>query len=918
MRKGATLANRFVIEGLSRSGAMAAVFKAKDLITGKHVALKVLFGDVREQVSRFLREARILADLDHPHIVKYVTHGQTPDGGQYLAMEWLRGEDLQRHLQRIDMTVGECTRLIARVAGGLALCHEAGIVHRDLKPGNLFLKDAKPAKVKLIDFGVALSAHDITLRTDPGVTLGTPGYMAPEQAQSGMPVDHRADIFSLGCVLFRCLTGRRVFVGDSPMAVMAKTILEEAPRASQFRSNIPQDLDDLIARMLNQDPEQRPASAREVAETLHALTRERASNKLAKLRTMTALTTGEKRLLSVVMAKPPREDSAAGIPVRRLATDVDIDLAEMESVVRSFGGNLKELANGIHIITIEGVGAATDQAGRAAHAALALREAVPGMRLVLATGSGEMSARPVGEVIERAAALLRAEKNTAYVRVDSITARLLESRFDLVADDYGFTLRSTKAAFEETRTLLGRPTPCVGRVRELGFLDAIFDESADESVANAVIVSGPPGIGKSRLRYEFLLNLQARVHNLEIWFGRGDPVSSGSPFSLVAPAIRQAAGFIEGESVELRRKKLSARLSLYLQPSEIQRVATFVGELIGVRPEQADTKLLKAARLDPVLMNDQMRRAWEDLLAAELAHHPVVLLLEDLQWGDLPSVRFIDEALRNLHDRPLFVLALARPEVEDVFPTLWRERKVTKIQLQELSRRASKTLVREVLGNQLDEAAADKLVEQAAGNAFFLEELIRAVADGNEVITRLPPTVLAMSQTRIESLHPESRRILRAASIFGRAFTPSAVEQLLGGPDEAPNVGVRMARLAQDEVISRMPEPPREPGAGRIYESQYSFRHDLVRQAAYSMLTEEDRILGHRMAAEWLEENKQGDAYALADHFERGKLPARAIRYFKTAAEQALEGNDIDGALERAERGARCGATGEDLGLLRL
>jgi len=914
MQQGATLAGRFVIEGLSRSGAMAAVFKARDLLTNEHVALKVLYGDFDEQVARFQREAKILSELDHPHIVKYVAHGQTPDGGRYLAMEWLRGEDLQRHLSRADMTVGETMRLIARIADGLAICHEAGIVHRDIKPANLFLRDCKPAKVTLIDFGIAL-ASDGTLRTDPGITLGSPGYMAPEQAQSGMKVDHRADIFSLGCVLFRCLTGRRAFVGDSPMAVMAKTILEEAPRVSQFRANIPDPVDDFTARLLAQDPEQRPSSVREVAEHLHALSRERSTGKMKKLRFMKALTTGEKRLLSVVMARMPRssQDTSKG-RVRQLTTT--IDTTEVAEIVRSFGGKLTELANGTMVVTLEGFGAATDQSARAAHCALALREALPGTRIAMATGSGELTQRPVGEVIERAAALLRAERDSDAVRVDSITAGLLDSRFDVAADAIGFTLRGQKASLEGTRTLMGRPTPCVGRVRELGFLDAIFEETAEERTANAVVVTGPAGIGKSRLRYEFLLNLQGRRDNVEIWFGRGDPVSAGAPFSLVAPAIRHAAGFIEGEPVEERRAKLSERLCRFLDAQQIQRVATFVGELIGLRAQEADTQLLKAARLDPVLMHDQMRRAWEDLLAAELEHHPVVLLLEDLQWGDLPSVNFIDEALRSLHDRPLFVLALARPEVDDEFPNLWKERNCTRIQLEELSKKASLTLVREVLGNRVDDTTADSLVEQAAGNAFYLEELIRAVAEGTNSRKRLPPTILAMAQARIEGLHADSRRILRAASIFGRAFTPSAVELLLGGPDQAPNVGMRLAQLAKDEVISRLPEPPRD--SDRVFEAQYSFRHELVRQAAYSMLTEDDQVLGHRMAALWLEENDVGDAYSLADHFERGELPERAVRYFKTAAEQALEGNDIEAAIERAERGVRCGAAGEDLGLLRL
>jgi tetratricopeptide (TPR) repeat protein len=501
------------------------------------------------------------------------------------------------------------------------------------------------------------------------------------------------------------------------------------------------------------------------------------------------------------------------------------------------------------------------------------------------------------------------------VRVDNDTAGLLDARFEVVSDSLGMTLRSERAELEGARTLLGRETPCVGRIRELGFLEAIFEETCADDTANVVLVSGPAGIGKSRLRYEFLRNAQGK-HEVQLWLGRGEVGASGAPFSMLAPCIRHAAGILEGEPMETKLKKLRSRIARFSSLSEVDRVSKFLAEMLGLRTVEDDDPQIAAARNDPVLMHDQMRQAWEDFLAAELGQHPVLLVLEDLQWGDLPSVRFIDDALKTMADRPLMVLALARPEVHEVFPTLWRERAVTKMELSELSSKASWALVDAVLGDEVDEATAEKMIKLAAGNAFYLEELIRAVAQGAK--NELPNTVLAMATARIENLHPESRRVLRAAAVFGRAFTPSGVEQLLGGPDEAPNVGRRLARLAQNEVISKLPDPPKSERKQLVYESHYAFRNDLVREAAYSMLTEEDRVLGHRLAAEWLEANEDVDAFVLADHYDRGGEPGRAIRWFRIAAEQALDGNDVDAALRHAERGARCGATGEELGMFRL
>src|SRR5262249_14671136 len=159
-----------------------------------------------------------------------------------------------------------------------------------------------------------------------------------------------------------------------------------------------------------------------------------------------------------------------------------------------------------------------------------------------------------------------------------------------------------------------------------------------------------------------------------------------------------------------------------------------------------------AARQDKVLMGDQMRRALEDFVSSACARGPVVLVLEDLHWGDAPSVRLVDAALRNLSDRPLFVLASARPEIHERFPRLWGERRVQEIRLEPLSRRASERLVREVLGADVSAALVNHLVARADGNAFYLEELIRAAAE--RAGDALPETVLAMVESRLEQLEP--------------------------------------------------------------------------------------------------------------------------------------------------------------------
>jgi tetratricopeptide (TPR) repeat protein len=376
---------------------------------------------------------------------------------------------------------------------------------------------------------------------------------------------------------------------------------------------------------------------------------------------------------------------------------------------------------------------------------------------------------------------------------------------------------------------------------------------------------------------------------------------------MLVQVLRREAGLGEGEPREVLLHKLRARVARHVSPREVRRVTSFLGELIGIRSGEEPSVELRAARVDPVLMGDQMRRAFEDLLAAETAAGPLLLVLEDLHWGDLPSVKVIDALLRNLRERPLAVLALGRPEVAELFPRLWAERGVQQIHLRELGRRGSERLVREVLGDAADAEVVRRIVDRAGGNPFYLEELIRAAAGGAS--GDFPETVLAMVEARLSALDGEARRVLRAASVFGQVLWRGGVAALLG--PAAEGLPLRLDALVEREVLARRGEG-RFPG-----EDEYVFRHGLFREAAYATLTGADRALGHRLAGAWLADKGERDALVLAEHLERGGEATRAVVFYKRAAEQALEGDDFTAAVARAERGA-AHARGETLGELRL
>ena len=919
---GQVVADRFEIQRLIGTGGMGEVFRAKDRLTGGPVAIKILHlaNPTAKDLERFRLEAQLLAEISHPRVVRYVAHGVTNGNRLYLAMEWLEGEDLAERLAKNGLSIAETITLGKRVAEALGVLHERGIIHRDMKPSNIFVPNGDIQQVKILDLGIARMMN-ISRATGTGVMLGTPGYMAPEQARGSKEIDARVDVFALGCVLFECITGRPAFIAENVAGLLAKILLEDSPRVSEVTSNVPHALDALIARMLSKHAITRPTNGSAVVRELELLDDSTLLGKprLSEIREMRGLTRGEKKLVSIVMAASPESLAAAEPKAPTLEEEQRTVAAayDFQTIIAPFSAEFESLADGSLVVTVTGKGSATDQAVQAARCALALREHLPRAHMSVATGFATLSDQLVlGDVIDRAAQILgndvlaASAAEPSLIRLDETTAGLLDMRFDVGGDARSLVLRGRREHVSDARTLLGKTTRCVGRDRELGSLAALFEECIAEPVARPVLVSGPPGVGKSRLTHEFVRHVRARDEPAEVWIARGDPMSEGAPFSMLAQTIRSAAGCLEGESLGVRQKKIRARVARHVEIDHVHRVSEFLAELVGAPFSDVESVQLRAARQDAMVMGDQMRRAWEDWLSAETAAQPVMLVLEDLHWGDLPSVKFIDAALRNLDDRPLMVVAFARPEVHEVFPGLWSERSLQEIRLGALTKKASEQLVRGCLGEDTPADVMASITERAAGNAFYLEELIRAVAEGRG--DSLPDTVLAMVEARLERLDPTARRILRAAAVFGQAFWRGGILALVGGSHRGPEVDEWLHELCTREVITRTASST-FPG-----EVKYVFRHGLIREAAYAMLTPDDRMLGHRLGAEWLEEAGESDGMALAEHFERGGVPARAIEWYRRATAQAIEGNDFGAAMQRIAKAIACGATGEMLGKLRL
>ena len=262
------------------AGGMGEVYRARDARLAREVAIKVLparLSTDADALARFEREARAVASLSHPNILAihdFGSHG----GSAYAVMELLDGQTLRERLDAGPLPMRKAIDYAVQVAQGLAAAHEKGITHRDLKPENLFV--TSEGRVKILDFGLAKVATreqdgtkspTVSAATEPGIVMGTVGYMSPEQVR-GQPVDHRSDIFSFGSVLYEMLTGRRAFRGDSPAETMAAIVQKEPPELSLEGQPLSPALDRLVRHCLEKSPSERFQSARDMAFDLQSVT----------------------------------------------------------------------------------------------------------------------------------------------------------------------------------------------------------------------------------------------------------------------------------------------------------------------------------------------------------------------------------------------------------------------------------------------------------------------------------------------------------------------------------------------------------------------------------------------------------------------------------------------------------------------
>jgi tetratricopeptide (TPR) repeat protein len=864
--------SRFRVESQVGRGAAGIVYRAFDLLTAQQVALKVITTSGADGGERALREGVVLSELDHPGVVRVVAFGAAHEaadilgqrveaGAAVIAMQWLDGEDLQSRQRRAPVSFKQALDVAAQIAGTLAAVHALGVVHRDIKPSNIFIVTSpatdgtggSPSAIatKLVDFGVA-STDDVRL-TKTDSLVGTPAYMSPEQARGDLCPDARSDIYSLGATLFELIAGRPPHVGPTSIATLARLVTSPAPRLSDLVDGIPTELDDLIERMLHADREERPASAHEIRQALDAIRRRLPDDARA-----------------TACARPSHHPVGTRLVTTLVALHVghgETRLRELERLHR-LGADAMPLGNDAVVAHLGAQRAHGNEANRAIEAGLEL--CARGARVGIATGRTEVDLlRPAGEIVDRAAAIARDAEEKRLV-VDATTAELARDRFELRPLSNGTLVVGSPI---HGRRNQGLGSELVGREAELVASVSAYDRCAEDATPVIMTVSGPPGIGKSRLAREFIARVSERPSAPKLVQVRSDPNAQAQALGLAAQALRGLLGLAQGVSFEQASEALASS-DLVHDP------AKSLARLIANQP--------LAEGLDPRGARDALYVSMTDLVLGIAASAPLIVVIEDAQWADPESMTWLDHVLGRAAGRPLFMLAMMRPAFWREHPQRFLGRDHVRLELRPIARRATREIARSVIGETATEEMLDQVAQKAAGSPLFAEELARLVATGKDVTKA--PTIEAAIQVSLDALDDDVRAAAVRSSVFGLSVWEAGIAAL-----DVPHASLAIEKLVAAELLV---EQPASRFAGT---REYTFKHALLRDVAFASTGNDQRRELHAAAGRWLASVGE-DAATVAHHFDLGGLTKEAADCWEIAARRALATGSLKDAVTMADR----------------
>ncbi len=930
------------------AGGMAEVFLAKSTgaegIEKLLVLKRVLpsFARSSKFITMFVDEAKVAMRLNHPNIVQVYAFEQS-QGEFLLAMELVDGLDLGRLVtaarrKNVKIPPGLAAYLIMEVAKGLDYAHKRKdgsgvpmeIVHRDVSPQNVLL--TYEGVVKVADFGIAKAR---LVSEETGVIKGKFAYMSPEQAR-GDKVDRRSDVYSLGILFAELLMGRVMYPGRQGLDVLEAVRVAQRTLPSEVDSTIPAALDRIVRRATSADREERYQTARSLAGALaqylhneeqvwdaealelfidEIAPREQTSPeglKRARAFTRNEATvqsragTGEikeRRLVVVVAGRFRGEGTSAdasvdaGTEVAKVLADIayktDAVLSWPEGPGRGRFRFIVGLGKASVNDPLEAVRIATDTV-----------EALSGLSADLLTpisASLGLSRGTVSTVRDAQGRLLRYSPIGAVIEVaegladvgDPAEVLVAGEVYRLARRDYAFepetrevdvrteagaapqamtawALRSARTREERQAEMPVGELPLVGRDDEVRIVRELYEDAVETKKTIFACFTGELGVGKTSLLGAALGTLdepEPRILRTECTFG-----SSDVPFAAVADLVRDAAEIADDASPEEAGELLDALLKRVL-PGEMARLA---GErlrpLLGLANEggEGDVRLVT--------------RGLELLVAGMTKEHPLVIWIDNLQWGDTPSLELLGAMRQRSYEVPCLVLMSTRPE-ERLQPLL---RGMPQFELRGLGEESTRALIAERFDAEVPEDVVAAIMTRASGNPFFVNELVDAllergaveVADRGDqrrvvrrpgVAIQLPTTLEGVVAARLDELDDRERLALRWLSVAGKGLRQNELGQLAG--------------LELDEAVGGLID------RGLVQERPggvLDFASAVIRQVAYEGADIDDRIRMHRRIAQHLHDGERPAAPGrIARHLEQAGERAAAARAYLEAADAA-------------------------------
>ena len=596
--------------------------------------------------------------------------------------------------------------------------------------------------------------------------------------------------------------------------------------------------------------------------------------------------------------------------------------ARVRADLERFGGTVEKFIGDAVMAVFGAPVAHEDDAERAVRAALSIRDALADeeldVRIGITTGEAliALGARPetgegmaAGDVVNTAARLQSAAATNAIL-VDETTYRATEQAIEhraaapIDAKGKAQPVAVWEAVAARARVGVERVggAELVGRERELTLLRETLARVVREREPQLVTLVGVPGIGKSRLVYELFRVIETGDFGLVFWrHGRSLPYGEGVTFWALSEMVKAQAGILESDSLEQTKEKLREAVERFVDdPGDAARIERHLRTLSGLETEEewaGDRR-------------DEAFAAWRRFLEAIADERPLVLVFEDLHWADDQLLDFVDHLVDWASGVPLLVLATARPELLTRRPG-WGGGKVNSstILLSALSEEETASLLHALLGRSVVDADLQaRLLEHAGGNPLYAEEFVRMVAERPDEAV-LPETVQGIIAARLDTLQAEEKELLQDAAVMGRTFWLGA----LGG--ERWTLEDRLHALERKEFVRR---ERRSAVAG---ESEFSFRHALVREVAYEQIPRAQRAERHRRAAEWIASlgRMEDHAEMLAHHYLHALELSRAAGQpvaglTETARDVLVDAGDRAASLNSFETAARFYAEGLELG----